>query len=53
MKKVYLNPVDYFETFDDMIESIPKGIENEPAISWFTRKGEEKITSSSPPKSPF
>ncbi|MBE6883705.1 MAG: AMP-binding protein [Ruminococcaceae bacterium] len=42
MKKVYLNPVDYFETFDDMIESIPKGIENEPAISWFTRKGEEK-----------
>ena len=42
MKKVCLNPVDYFDTVNDMIETVPNGIENEPAISWFTRKGEEK-----------
>ncbi|MBQ9939311.1 MAG: AMP-binding protein [Oscillospiraceae bacterium] len=42
MKKICANPVDYFDTVNDMIENIPNGIENEPAISWFTRKGEEK-----------
>lgn len=42
MRKYPLNPVVYYNTFKDMIEQLPDGRENMPAISWFTRKGEEQ-----------
>ena len=42
MRKYPLNKVEYYSTFKDMIEALPKGREDQPAISWFTRKGEEK-----------
>ena len=41
MKKYPLNSVEYYATFRDMIEKLPEGRENAPAISWFSRKGEE------------
>ncbi len=41
MKKHPLNPVEYYPCFKDMIEALPVGREDEPAISWFSRKGEE------------
>ena len=41
MKKYPLNTVEYFTTFRAMIEKLPKGREDHPAISWFNRKGEE------------
>ena len=41
MKKYPLNSVEYYATFRDMIEKLPEGRENDPAISWFSRKGEE------------
>lgn len=42
MRKQPLNPVEYYPCFRDMIEALPVGREDEPAISWFTRKGEEQ-----------
>lgn len=42
MKNYPLNEVTYYSCFRDMIESLPQGREDEPAISWFTRKGEER-----------
>ena len=42
MRKYPLNKVEYYSTFKDMIEALPKGREDQLAISWFTRKGEEK-----------
>lgn len=42
MKKYPLNPVVYYSTFKEMIEQLPVGREDMPAISWFTRKGEEQ-----------
>ena len=41
MKKYPLNQVTYYSCFRDMIEALPQGREDQPAISWFTRKGEE------------
>ena len=41
MKKYPLNDVEYFSTFKDMVENLPNGRENDWAISWFNRKGEE------------
>ncbi|MBE6560136.1 MAG: AMP-binding protein [Ruminococcaceae bacterium] len=41
MRKYPLNPVGYYPTFREMIEQLPAGREDKPAISWFTRKGEE------------
>lgn len=41
MKKYPLNSVEYYATFRDMIEKLPEGRENAPAISWFSRKGDE------------
>ncbi len=42
MKKYPFNPVEYYSCFKDMIENLPNNREDAPAISWFTRKGEEK-----------
>lgn len=42
MKKYPLNPVEYYSCFKDMIEALPINREDDPAISWFTRKGEEE-----------
>ena len=42
MRKQPHNPVEYYPCFRDMIEALPVGREDEPAISWFTRKGEEQ-----------
>lgn len=42
MKSYPLNPVEYYATVREMIEAIPAGREDCPAISWFTRKGEER-----------
>ena len=42
MRKYPLNPVEYYSCFKDLIESLPDNREDEPAISWFTRKGEEQ-----------
>ncbi|MBQ1195626.1 MAG: AMP-binding protein [Clostridia bacterium] len=42
MKKYPFNPVEYYSCFKDMIEALPNNREDDPAISWFTRKGEEK-----------
>ena len=42
MKKYPLNKVEYYSTFREMIEALPKGREDKPGISWFTRKGEEQ-----------
>lgn len=42
MKKYPFNPVEYYSCFKDMIEALPNNREDAPAISWFTRKGEEK-----------
>lgn len=41
MKKYPLNKVEYYATFKEMIEKLPAGREEEAAVSWFTRKGEE------------
>ena len=41
MKKYPLNKVEYYSSFKDMIEKLPEGREDEPAISWFNRKGEK------------
>ena len=41
MKKYPLNKVEYYATFKEMIEKLPVGREEEAAVSWFTRKGEE------------
>lgn len=41
MKKYPLNKVEYFSTFKDLIEKLPNGREDAPAISWFNRKGEK------------
>lgn len=41
MKKYPLNEVKYYSLFRDMIEDLAEGREELPAISWFTRKGEE------------
>lgn len=41
IKKYPLNRVEYFSLFRDMIETLPQGREDAPAISWFTRRGEE------------
>ena len=42
MKKYPLNEVEYYTRFRDMIEEWGLKYENKPAISWFTRKQEEK-----------
>ena len=42
MKKYPLNPVEYYHRFKDMLEALPTDREEELAISWFTRKGEEQ-----------
>ena len=41
MKQYPLYDVEYFSCFKDMIEKLPEGREEAPAISWFTRRGEE------------
>ncbi len=41
MKKYPLNQVEYYSCFKDLLEALPVGREDEPAISWFSRKGEE------------
>ncbi len=41
MKAYPLNKVVYFSTFKDLIEELPNGREDDPAISWFNRKGEK------------
>ena len=41
MKKYPLNKVVYFSTFKELIENLPNGRENDPAISWFNRSGEK------------
>lgn len=41
MKKYPLNKVEYFSTFKELIENLPNGRENDPAISWFNRSGEK------------
>ena len=43
MKKHQLNKVKYYARFRDMIDGIVIGNEEKPAISWFTRSGQEKI----------
>lgn len=40
MKKYPLNTVDYYTTFKEMIETLPCQREDQPAISWFNRKGQ-------------
>lgn len=42
MKSYPLNPVKYYSLFKDMIDDMAKERGNLPAVSWFTRKGEEK-----------
>lgn len=42
MKNYPLNIVEYYSLFRDMIEALAKNRENQPAISWFTRKSEEE-----------
>ena len=42
MKKYPLNEVEYYTRFRDMIEGVALKYEQKPAISWFTRKQEEK-----------
>ncbi len=42
MKKYPLNQVEYYTRFRDMIDGIVLGNEDKMAISWFTRKGEER-----------
>ena len=42
MKKNPLNNVNYYERFRDMIEDLGERYGDRPAISWFTRKAEEK-----------
>ncbi len=42
MKKYPLNNVNYYERFRDMIEDLGERYGDRPAISWFTRKSEEK-----------
>ena len=41
MRKYPLNKVDYYSKFSDYIEGLANRYENQPAISWFTRKQEE------------
>ena len=41
MRKYPLNEVKYYSRFRDMIDDLAIGNEKKPAISWFTRKGEE------------
>lgn len=42
MKKYPLNQVKYYTRFRDMIDDLACGNEEKMAISWFSRKGEEK-----------
>ena len=42
MKKTPLKNVNYYERFRDMIEDLGERYGDRPAISWFTRKAEEK-----------
>ena len=42
MKSYPLNQVKYYSLFKDMIDDMAKERGNLPAVSWFTRKGEEK-----------
>ena len=42
MKKNPLNKVDYYERFRDMIDDMALKYGEAPAISWFTKKQEEK-----------
>lgn len=42
MSRYPLNKVDYYNRFRDMIESLGEKYGDAPAISWYTRKQEEK-----------
>jgi hypothetical protein len=42
MKKYPLNQVKYYTRFRDMVDDLACGNEEKMAISWFSRKGEEK-----------
>jgi len=45
MKSYPLNEVQYYSRFRDMIEDLAQRYEEAPAISWFTRKQEQKDVS--------
>jgi len=42
MRKYPLNQVEYYPRFRDMIEGLAQKYDQNPAISWYTRKREEK-----------
>ena len=42
MKNYPLYPIDYYTDFASFIDGIGKKYAEKPAISWFTRKKEEK-----------
>ena len=42
MKKFPLNQVDYYDTFSEYVQGIGKKFTEKPAVSYFTRRGEEK-----------
>lgn len=42
MKSYPLNNVPYYTRFRDMVDGLTQGREDKPAISWFTRKGEQQ-----------
>ena len=42
MKKYPLNKVTHYNRYRDYIEGLAQQYQDKPAISWFTRKSEEK-----------
>lgn len=42
MRAYPLNDVKYFTRFRDMVDGLACGNEDKPALSWFTRKGEQQ-----------
>lgn len=42
MKKIPLNPVDYYDNFGDFLKGIGEKFGDKPALSWFDRKKEEQ-----------
>lgn len=42
MKKIPLNPVDYYDNFADFLRGISEKFGDKPAVSWFNRRQEEQ-----------
>ena len=45
MRKNPLNPVAYYTRFRDMLDDLAEKYDDQPAISWFSRKQEETVVS--------